>query len=334
MMMWRRSALLLALLLGGCGPEMPAPPVSVTIGPVGQLPTGAPAPTNRPVSTSAPAPTERPAPTPAPPTRIAVIGDSGLEGEGQAAVSALIRAWQADYIIALGDVNYPAGEAATIDAQVGQYYHDWIAPYTGTYGAGASENRFFPVLGNHDWQAAGGQPYLDYFSLPGNERTYTATAGPVGLFALNSNPGEPAGTATDSEQAAWLRQELAQTTSCWRIVAFHHSPYSSGYWGPSAWMQWPFADWGADVVLSAHDHHYERLERDGITYIVNGLGGGARYQLGTVESGSQVRYNASHGALLLEVTDTTLSARFVAVDGSIVDETTLSGGCGTERTTP
>src|SRR2546423_11789400 len=116
--------------------------------------------------------------------RFAVVGDFGDAGQPEQNVANLINGWQPDFVVTTGDNNYPAGEAATIDVNIGQYYHQFIYPYMGTYGAGASVNRFFPVLGNHDWGNAypnptGLQPYLDYFTLPGNERYYEFTWGPM-----------------------------------------------------------------------------------------------------------------------------------------------------------
>ena len=47
--------------------------------------------------------------------------------------------------ITVGDNNYPSGAAATIDANIGQYYHDFIGPYTGAYGAGRDREPLLPV---------------------------------------------------------------------------------------------------------------------------------------------------------------------------------------------
>ena len=58
-------------------------------------------------------------------------------------------------------------------------------------------------------------------------------------------------------------------------------------------MQWPYASWGADAVISGHDHTYERIFADGIVYFVNGLGGHGTYGFITPVSGSQVRYNGN-----------------------------------------
>ncbi len=83
--------------------------------------------------------------------RFAVIGDFGQAGQPEQDVANLVKSWDPDLIITVGDNNYPVGAATTIDQNIGQYYHDFIYPYMGAYGAGATANRFFPSLGNHDW---------------------------------------------------------------------------------------------------------------------------------------------------------------------------------------
>lgn len=319
---------IITLILAACG--APAP-----LAQPGPLPTAA---IRLPVVVSGPAPaaaTTTAAPTVATPVptaiastiRIAVIGDFGLAGANEANVAALVKSWHPQDIITTGDNNYPAGAADTIDANIGQYYHEFIAPYSGNYGPGAAANHFFPVLGNHDWQAANSQPYRDYFTLPGNERYYTADIGPLRLFALDSMPDEPDGTTADSAQGAWLEQQLAASTACWNVVAMHHPPFSSGLHGSSAWMQWPYAAWGADLVLAGHDHSYERFDHDGIPYILNGLGGGALYALHPPTAGSKRQFAGGYGAMLLEVDRNSLHIQFITVDGTLVDDMQLAGGC-------
>jgi hypothetical protein len=256
--------------------------------------------------------------------RFAVIGDYGNGRQNEADVAILIKRWNPDLIITTGDNNYPDGEADTIDENIGQFFHAFIHPYKGSYGAGAQQNRFFPSLGNHDWHTAEVKPYLDYFTLPGNERYYDFTRGPVHFFAIDSDSDEPDGADSDSVQAAWLHAKLSASDSPWKVVYFHHSPYSSGKHGPKERMQWPFADWGADVVISGHDHTYERISRDGILYFVNGLGGAGRYDFKDIVQGSQVRYNADHGAMLVEASWEVLRFQFINRQGSVVDKFELT----------
>ena len=303
-----------------------------------------PLPTSTP--RSSPTPSEIPSPTPIQPTslptaidiptktalppipsetpipqivRFAVIGDYGSGKQPEADVAALVKSWNPDLIITTGDNNYPDGTAETIDSHIGQFFHEFIAPYIGSYGEGGQENRFFPSLGNHDWHSKGAQPYLDYFTLPGNERYYDFSYGPVHFYALDSDSREPDGVGRTSQQAVWLQNQLAVSTSPWNIVYFHHAPYSSGMHGDVDWMQWPFAEWGADVVLSGHDHTYERILRDGITYFVNGLGGKSKYSFFGVIDGSQMRYNQDYGAMLVEASENAIRFQFINRLNEVID---------------
>ncbi|HSB65757.1 MAG TPA: metallophosphoesterase, partial [Anaerolineales bacterium] len=222
----------------------------------------------------------------------AAIGDYGSGSQFEEDVADLVKGWRPDLIITTGDNNYPDGSAETIDTNIGQYYHAYIYPYTGGYGKGADQNRFFPTLGNHDWKTAGAEPHLDYFTLPGNERYYDFTWGPVHFFALDSDPHEPDGVKIDSYQADWLRERMAASSEPWKIVFTHFPPQASSIRGSADWMRWPFDEWGATAVLAGHEHVYERLVRKDVVYFVNGLGGDTIYEFDTkLRGGSIVRYN-------------------------------------------
>jgi hypothetical protein len=252
--------------------------------------------------------------------KIAVIGDYGTGGQAEEEVAEQVHAWGPDAVLTLGDNNYPVGAAMTLDAHVGAFYARYIHPYKGAYPPGATKNRFFPALGNHDWGLGNVRAHEDYFDLPGNERYYTVRLGDVAVFVLDSDPHEPDGIDAHSAQARWLREGLAGSDAAFRVVTMHHPPYSSGRHGSQAVMQWPFGEWGADLVLAGHDHTYERIELEGVTYVVNGLGGRGQYRLGTPVEGSRVRFNADHGVLFLEANERELKARFVTHAGLLVDE--------------
>ena len=267
-----------------------------------------------------PAPT-LPAPSPEPPKpiRFAVIGDFGGGGSPERQVAELVDSWNPDFVITVGDNNYPNGSDETIDKNIGRFYQQYIFPYRGEYGPGADQARFFPTLGNHDWNTNQGQPYFDYFDLPGNGRYYNFTWGPVEFFALSSDSREPDGVSRKSIQANWLKEQLAKSQSPWKLVYFHHSPYSSGLHGPVDWMHWPFADWGASAVLSGHDHTYERLNIDGLPYFVNGLGGGSIYDFESISEGSQFRYNDTYGAMLVTANIKQMTFDFYNWKGELID---------------
>jgi hypothetical protein len=240
-------------------------------------------------------------------------------------VAEMVESWNPDFIITTGDNNYSSGEAATIDQNIGQYYHSFIHPYVGSYGEGAETNRFFPSLGNHDWETDDAQPYLDYFTLPGNERYYDFVEGPVHFFALSADYNEPDGISSTSAQAEWLRAGLQESSSSWQIVYMHLPPYSSATHGSTAVMQWAYREWGADAVISGHDHTYERIIVDGLPYFVNGLGGNSIYNFEEPVPGSDMRYNRSFGAMLVEADEQSMTFEFYSVfeGGTLIDSYTI-----------
>ncbi|MBI4952989.1 MAG: metallophosphoesterase [Myxococcales bacterium] len=266
-------------------------------------------------------------PTPAP-VRLAVIGDFGDDSSQEAAVAALVAGWSPDFVVTLGDNNYPAGAASTIDAAIGQYYQAFIGSYQGAYGAGSPVNRFFPCPGNHDWMASGLAPYLDYFTLPGNERYYEVDFGLVRLFAIDSDTHEPDGATASSVQAGWAQARIEASPACWDLVVFHHAAYSSSSaHGSTTRMRWAFEPWGADAVLSGHDHTYERLLVGGIPYFVNGIGGAGLYAFGTPIAESVARYNDRHGAMLVTATTSDLTFELYSDDGILQDSHVSQKNC-------
>lgn len=250
----------------------------------------------------------------------AVIGDFGLAGQPLLDVSNLIKSWTPDFIVTVGDNNYPDGAASTIDDNIGQYFHEYIYEYSGKYGAGSPTMRFYPSLGNHDWSANGTVPYLEYFGRRNVWNYYDFIKGPVHFFMLDSDREEPDGITPDSQQGIWLRKGLAASTSVYNVVVLHHAPYSSGWHGSSEYMRWPFKEWGADVVLAGHDHTYERLLVDGLPYFVNGIGGGEIYRFENILPQSQSRFNGDYGAMRVEASSLYMRFRMFTRSGTLVDE--------------
>ena len=261
--------------------------------------------------------------TGSPTIRFAVIGDYGTGWPSEAAVAALVASLGVDFIVTTGDNIQLNG---TYDTLVGAYYSDYIGAYVGAYGPGSATNRFFPVLGNHDYtNGGGGAAYHDFFTLPGanfsstsgTERYYDFVWGPVHFFLLDAY------TQT-SVQRPWLEAGLAASTAPWQIVVMHYPPYSSGGDGSSAWMQWPMS-LGSDAAPSGHTHQYERIMRDDgdattIPYVVTGLGGAELRVFDSPVAGSVARYNAGHGTLVVEACDAGMSLSFHSVNDGVVDQ--------------
>ncbi len=95
-------------------------------------------------------------------------------------------------------------------------------------------------------------------------------------------------------------------------------------------MRWPFREWGAEAVVTGHDHSYERLVVDGIPYFVNGLGGASKYDFSTPPAPeTQFRYNEGYGAMLVTATPAAITYEFFTTDRVKRDSTSVPArpGC-------
>jgi hypothetical protein len=269
------------------------------------------------------------------PIVFASVGDFGAGTSAEDNVAMLIDSWSPGFIVAAGDNRYGTN---TFDQVVGRYYCDYLADAgvgNNCNGGTSPSNAFFPVLGNHDYtDGAGINEYLNYFTLPGtgitssntsgNERYYDFVMGPVHFFALDSQ-GALSSSSDSNAQRAWLQAQLAASTSAWQVVLFHHAAYSSSQHGSTIAMQWPFTAWGADAVITGHDHTYERVEIDGIPYFVNGLGGKSLYSFGTPIPGSQIRYNDNYGAMRITADSELMTFEFINIAGQVIDSYSTNG---------
>jgi len=239
-----------------------------------------------------------------------------------------------DFVVTAGDNRYDSISMESAIGERGELPYGKFLP-----AADGTGNRFFPCIGNHDVSDGGGiDEYLDFFDLPGTgvptsgtsgtETYYDARpmarhgSGDVHFFLVDSEEVQ----ATVAEQQAWLQAQLAASTAPWKIVLMHHAPYSSSAnHGSQSYMQWPFAAWGANVVIAGHDHHYERIETEGIVYFVNGAGGRSLYPVkDTPVPGSQVTFDSDHGAQLVEVGGGYIHLTFVSRTGEIIDDVIYS----------
>ncbi len=155
------------------------------------------------------------------------------------------------------------------------------------------------------------------------------------VFAINSNLGKNGAFSNlHASQEDWLKSALGNSTATWKLVYFHHSPFTTAKHDPPAtWMIWPFQDWGATAVFSGHEHSYERIVKQNpgmapFTFVVTGLGGHPwLYEINgptcTPEQGSQVRYNSAHGFLAGFATKGNLEFCFYSTEMEIVDNFSL-----------
>jgi 3',5'-cyclic AMP phosphodiesterase CpdA len=200
-----------------------------------------------------------------PAVRLAVLGDVGTGSEDEWETAALVATAAAsqpfDGLVLLGDNVYPSGDPTRLQATV-------FDPFDPILRQGTA---LLPTLGNHDIMDGHAAGQVEALGMPG--RWYATEIGPLLLLSLDSN------LVHNADQLRWLESTFAAGGAEWVIVTMHHPPFSAGYHGSDDDIQetWVplFEAHGVDLVLSGHDHDYQRtVPINGVTYVVSG--GGAR----------------------------------------------------------
>lgn len=239
-----------------------------------------------------------------PPARFAVKGDWGYGGAAQAAVSRRIcgehRRARFSAVLTTGDnfyrpdgvatrANFTVPERCILRARI---------PYRAAWG-------------NHD---LGGDGTATVLGAP--RRFYAFSSGPARVIVLDSNaPGDP-------EQLRFLRRETRPGGARTRIAVFHHPIATAGFHRPddSQRRLWePLLRRGrVALVLQGHNHHYERIERDGLTVVTTGGGGAPVYPCVLPVAGLR-SCRPVHHFLVVEAASTAVSVAAIRPDGRVID---------------
>ncbi|MES2742894.1 MAG: metallophosphoesterase [Pseudomonadota bacterium] len=213
-------------------------------------------------------------------------------------------------VLSLGDHTYPVGSAAE--------FNDCYAPTWGRF-----KERTYPTPGNHEYYSRGAAGYFDYFSdFGGPQRRgyFSVDLGAWHVISLNSN------LAPEDHriQLAWLRDDLTRHRRACTLAYWHAPLYSSGGHGDTTRMRdvWQTLHAaGAELVLSGHDHNYERFAPQdafgkldlagGVRQFVVGTGGAFLTPLRWARPHSEARDNSGHGVLKLELRDNGYSWQFL-----------------------
>ncbi len=187
------------------------------------------------------------------------FGDSGSGSSDQMAIRDQLGTVPFDLMVHTGDIAYESGTMTQFEDYYFSVYADLIRSFP-----------MYPAIGNHDESTI----YEQNFDLPWAERGhnwYSFDHGDVHFVALDTNE-------MTAEQARWLESDLAATSRPWKVVYGHHPPYSSGEHGSSMEFRQTFGPilekYKVDLVLSGHDHDYERIApQNGVHYVVTGGGG-------------------------------------------------------------
>ena len=240
----------------------------------------------------------------------------------QLATSNLLLRGSYTAVLTLGDNQYEDGA-----------YAKYLFSYARSWGRVKRITR--PAPGNHEYETRGASGYFRYFGRaagPPGRGYYSFDLGGWHFVSLNSNCSEIGGCQEGSPEERWLRRDLAAHRTTCTLAYWHHPRFSSGPHGNDESVSglWhALYDYGADVVLSGHDHDYERfapqnvagaLDRaQGIREFVVGTGGKSHYGIGSLQPHSQVHDSTSFGILALTLKPRSYDWRFVPAVGSFTD---------------
>ena len=254
--------------------------------------------------------------------KFAIIGDSGRGTPEQHAVAAqMVRfreRFKFNFVLMVGD-NIYEGPATPDD-----YRRKFEEPYRALL---QDDVRFFAVLGNHDDpRQIAYRPFNmngeRYYSFSAPEDPLTRLRTPVEFFALDS-------TNMDSGQLAWLDQRLAASRAEWKVVFLHHPLYTSGrYRNGSRAHRWALEPiltrHGVDIVLSGHEHIYQRSQlQQNILYFVSGGAGSLRPDDGVPASFIASTFNDDYHFMLMEIAEDAMHFQAISRAGATIDAGTL-----------
>jgi hypothetical protein len=270
--------------------------------------------------------TVTPAPLPGETAVLLAAGDiASCSSSGDEATATLLDGL-AGTVATLGDNAYPDGTSA-----------EFSNCYNPTWGRHQARTR--PSPGNHDYHTSGATGYYAYFGPsagPSGRGYYSYDLGDWHIVSLNSNVSMSAGSA----QEQWLRADLAASTKKCTLAYWHHPRFSSGTTHGNFTAAQPIwqalYDLNADVVLSGHEHNYERFAPQsptgaadavkGIREFVVGTGGVSHYSGHTAIPNSEVFNGATFGVLKLTLEASSFTWQFLPVAGqSFTDSGT--GSC-------
>ncbi len=246
--------------------------------------------------------------------RFLAIGDTGTGSDKQQELAdVMVRShseFPFDAVLMMGDNMY-GGEGPK----------DFLTKFENIYRPLIDQKvKFYASLGNHDEPA---QRFYQHFNMDGKEY-YRFTRGNVAFYALNSN-------YMDKKQVDWLNSELGKDTSQWKIAFMHHPPYSSGSKHGSdkklrEVVEPIFLKHGVNVVLTGHDHFYERVKpQKGIYYFVSGAGG--KLRPGDVKDNSPLTdkaFDKDMSFMLIEIADDQMYFQVLSRTGETIDEGVIS----------
>jgi len=249
-------------------------------------------------------------------TKFVAWGDSRHNRADRRDIMNTVNSLDIDYTIFTGDL-IDDGWAAT-------QWPDWFSDFT----PHLNHVPFMSVMGTHEKNHSN---YYNAFAFPGKEEYYSFNYGPIHFICLHSDPEYYGGTF--DEQIDWLLEDLAVHQDYdWKIVVQHRPAYASsnnyhiGLYDDIQTLLVPiYEENNISMVLCGHDHFYERLHKNNITYLITGGAGAPLYDFIKAYKIEESAYGEStYHAVFIEVFENQIDLRAFRTDRSLMDQFTIN----------
>ena len=238
---------------------------------------------------------------------------------------------QPKLIVSTGDIL-----VGGVTASSSMFGNDWTNNFFGPLKGIIEGVPYYPTVGNHDQDLKDGAAGMKMaFPQLGPSLYYSFDYHHVHFTVLHC-----ANRVVEFElQKQWFIKDTERAKDAdWRIVILHVSPFTTGKYAENEWtvggrkeMLETFVKQGVNLVLSGHDHSYQRFyplkadagDRHAVLFIVTGLAGTNPYFAKGNSYSAKVVNDIDHFCVI-NVTPKTLDITAYSNDNRVLDHVVLS----------
>lgn len=252
-------------------------------------------------------------------------------GDGSVMTAAVLDRFPQAAIFTAGDTSNNTGTPAQ--------YRDCVDKTWGRF-----KDRIYPDPGNHDYMTANAYGYFQYFGQAAGDPHggyYSFNLGAWHIIMLNSECHDIGGCQPGSPQETWLKADLAAWPTKCTMAVMHRPLFVSGAVdNPQVRPLWQdLYNAGAELVISGHEHHYERFApltpagkpdpQNGIREIIVATGGAILEDpKGPQIANSEAIIAGEYGIIMLDLDPTSYAWQFIPAGPG--DPSTLKADSGHE----
>ena len=270
------------------------------------------------------------------PFNVAAVGDISCNKNGKQTISS-IENNHPNLVLFLGDLAYDNSLECFFDQ-------------TQVLENNETGNTVLVTIGNHDIDNGDGnketkKQHMMHYNIPSAgyySKIFDYDGSKILIVAMNFTGLEEqqernkVKNSLENEQYNFVKDQLENSKATYKIVVSHapfvsaecnsllklfritpcHNPLEK--WDNDLFTKYHtlFKNTKVDLVLSGHNHNYQREVKDGINYVISGLGGRSQYDL---MSDNNTHFANAYGFLLLKFHPEFVEGKFISDDDKSKD---------------